>query len=138
MKYEDLIEYLKEHTDTLCDMVCSCNGYDDSLEDLYWWNNDSEFYETMFSDKEEVARATYYGGNSYNFTDEYVRLNVYGNLESCSEWEYERDLQDNVEEILDTWKDLYSDDNVDTFDNTFKCMISDFYNTDEESGVESD
>lgn len=130
--YEDLIDYLEDNLDTLKDMVSQCCGYNGSLEDYYWWENDDEFYDTMFRDNMEVARAVYFGGDDYNFTDDYVRFNAYGNLETCSEWSLEDDLKSNIEEILDEFLELYSDNNVCMWDDTFKGMITDYYNTNED------
>jgi hypothetical protein len=47
----------------------------------------------------EAVRAAHYGEYSYN--DDYVRFNGYGNLESLSEYDLERELKDNVDEIMD-------------------------------------
>lgn len=126
--YEDLIKYLKEHVDTLKDMVSEVNGYNGALEDYIWYENDEYFYEEFFSSKEEVARAVYYGGNGYNYMDAYVRINTYGNLETTDDYNRERDLEDGAEEILDEFLELYADNNVDVNDETFKGMISDYYN----------
>lgn len=128
VSYGDLLEYLKNNIDTLKDMVSEVNGYNGALEYYMWYEHDEYFYEDFFSSKDEVARAVYYGGNSYNYTDEYVRFDVYGNLETTDNYNMRRDLQDGVSEILDEFLELYSDNNVDTSDEVFKGMISDYYN----------
>ena len=99
---EKLGNYVGEDFDILKDMVYTCNSYDSGLEDYYYWNNDEDFYDTMFPDKEEVARAVYYASN-YCFTDEYIRLNVYGNCETISDYEYEQLLIENKEEIIEEY-----------------------------------
>lgn len=128
--YEDLIKYLKEHIDTLKDMVSEVNTWNGGLDNYRWYSNDEYFYEDFFSSKDEVARAVYYGGNDYDYMDEYVRFDAYGNLETTNEWQIEEDLIDGVEEILDEFLEEYADNNVDTCDETFKGMISDYYNED--------
>lgn len=130
VNYEDLIEYLKEHVDVLQDMVSEVNSYNGALEDYVWYENDEYFYEDFFNSKDEVARAVYYGGNDYNYMDAYVRFDAYGNLETTDEYNRERDLENGAEEILDEFLELYADNNVDTWDETFKGMISDYYNED--------
>ena len=131
VSYEDLINYLKDNIDVLRDMVSEVNGYNGCLDNYTWYENNEYFYEDFFSSKDEVARAVYYGGNDYNYTDEYVRFDAYGNLETTNEWQIEEDLKDGAEEILDEFLELYADNNVDTWDETFKGMISDYYNMEE-------
>lgn len=96
-------EYVSGDVDKLSNMVSACNMYDGGLEDYYYYNNDSEFYDIMFPDKEEVARAVYYGGNDYCYTDEYVRLNVYGNCETINCYDYDDMLRDNEDKIIETF-----------------------------------
>lgn len=130
-KYESIIEYLKNNVDTIKELVSECNSWDGSLEDYYYYENDEDFFQTFFYNKvEEAVRATYYG--SYNYMDAYVRFNAYGNLDSCSEYQLEQDLEDGVEEIFDRWFELYSDNNVDTYDDDFKSLIEDFCDENED------
>ena len=108
---ELIIEKLKENTDVIGEMVSDVNSYNGQLEDYVWYENDEWFYNDFFNDKQEIARAVYYASN-YNYIDDYVRFNVYGNLETCCEYEREQELVDNVEEILDIWYELYTSDDV--------------------------
>lgn len=103
-------EYISGDVDKLNNIVSAVNHYDGGLDDYYYWNNDDEFYEIMFANKEEVARAIYYGGDDYCYTDEYVRLNVYGNCESLNCYDYNDMLRDNADEIIETFVEgLYED-----------------------------
>jgi len=129
--YEDLIEYLKDNVDTLKNMVSEVNSWNGGLDNYVWYNNDEYFYEDFFSSKDEVARAVYYGGKDYCYTDDYVRFDAYCNLETATEWGVNDDLKDGAKEILDAFLEEYADNNVDTYDDTFKGMISDYYNTEE-------
>ena len=131
--YEDLINYLKDNTDTLKDIVNEVNGYNGELEDYVWYENDEYFYEDYFSSKDEVARAVYYGGNDYNYNDNYVRFDAYGNLETTNY--IESDMIDGAEEILDAFLELYADNNVRVWDETFKGMISDYYTYDDRKAM---
>ena len=47
----------------------------------------------------EVARAIYYG--DYNYNDEYIKFNGYGNLETFSKYDYKELLEENIEEITE-------------------------------------
>ncbi len=73
-----------EHLDTLTDsdlvsinnQYCQNNNYSD--DEVY--ENNEEFFDTFFSTKLEAVRAVVYG--EYNYTNDYVRFNWYGNIES--------------------------------------------------------
>lgn len=113
MNKEKIFDIIKEYTngdyETLMGFVSVVNHYDGGLDDYYYWNNDEEFYDIMFADKEEVARAVYYASN-YCYMDEYVTLNVYGNCETISGYEYEQLLKENEDEIIETFiEGLYKD-----------------------------
>lgn len=131
MEYNNIIEYLKENADVINDLVCECNSWDGSLEYYHWYNHDEEFYDIFFQSKDEVARAVFYGGQ-YRYTDSYVRFNAYGNLETCCEWEQEKDLIDGVEEIFDTWLELYRDNNVGCYDDKFIELVKKLESVDNE------
>ena len=121
-EYEEIIEYLKNDIETLKDLVSECNSWNGSLEDYNYYENDEYFFDTYFDNKvNEAVRAVCYG--NYKYTDDYVRFNAYGNLDSCSKFELEDDLKDNAEEIFDTWLELYKDNSVDTYDDDFKELV---------------
>lgn len=79
---------------------CAESGYD-GIE--YF---DESFFDLFFSDKMEVCRATAYG--EVNFSDEFIRLNAYGNLESFGESEALDIIENCLEEIFECehiWKE---------------------------------
>lgn len=107
---EKLKEYLKEelNTEQLKEMMRSVNSYNGNLDWLEYWENNEDFFNTMYyNNPMEVTRAVCYG--SYNFTDCYVRINAYGNLESANEWEYNREIEGYKDEIIEAYLDLYKD-----------------------------
>ena len=82
-----------------------CLEHGDSDKMLY--DFDEEFFEMAFENKGymEVARATFFG-NIQNWSDEYIRFNGYGNLESLSEYDAVEVAEDHVNEIYeyeDVW-----------------------------------
>ena len=99
MKIENVKEYLLENEDVLKEVVQEINSWNGALDYLEAYENDEFFFETFFSNPMEAVRATQFG--NYNYSDDYVRFNGYGNLDSCSEWELLEDLKDNVDEIID-------------------------------------
>lgn len=97
---ENLRNYLLNDLSELEEIVCELNSWNGSLEDLRVYNNDGEFFEMMFDGNAmEAVRASQYG--NYNYNDDYVKFNGYGNLESFSEYEYEELLKSNVDEIIE-------------------------------------
>jgi hypothetical protein len=101
MTNEKLVrEYLLENMDQLQQIVSELNGWNGCLESLEAMSNDEEFFEIYFEGKPmDAVRAAQYG--DYNYTDEYVRFNGYGNLESFNDWQYEKELKDSIDEIID-------------------------------------
>lgn len=50
----------------------------------------------------EVARMIFFG-NIQNFSDDYFRFNGYGNIESLNQYQYERELLDLEDELLEAY-----------------------------------
>ena len=101
MKKENLVkEYLLENEDVLISVVQELNGWNGCLDYLEFWENDEEFFELFYSGMNglEIARAIYYG--DYNYNDDYVRINGYGNLESYTEDEIIEKMKDSIDEIV--------------------------------------
>lgn len=82
---------------TKLNIIYNIKRYDGSFD---YWENDEEFFERYANDPYELARAIYYG--EYNFMDEYVKVNGYGNIYSISEYELEKEFDDYKEDIIDT------------------------------------
>lgn len=103
---EEIKDFLMNDDDELFNVVRGLNSCDNSFEELNYWSNDEEFFNTYYSDNPmEIARAITYG--EYNYSDEYVKINAHGNLESANEWEIVEDMQDNIEEIIDKLIEKY-------------------------------
>lgn len=96
---EKLKELLQNDDELLLDTVREINNWDGSLDWLDYQINDEEFFEIYFESKDEVARAICYG--DYNYMDDYVHFNAYGNLESASEYEYINECKNYIDEIID-------------------------------------
>ena len=126
-KMEKILEYLKENVDIIRDLVQDCNSWNGSLDYYVYYENNEEFFNLFFENNpNEAVRAVYYG--DYRYMDDYVQFNGYGNLTSASEWQVEDELKEGVEDIFETWYDLYKDNNVDTYDDELKEMIEDLEN----------
>ena len=98
MKKEKIREYLLNNEETLLDVVSELNSWNNCLENLDFWENDEEFFNTFFNNPMEAIRATYYG--NYNYNDDYVKFNGYGNIDSYSEYERIEEIKDNIDDIV--------------------------------------
>lgn len=99
--YNKILEENKDNHNLLRELVNEVNGWDDSLESYQVYDFDDDFFDTYFEGKpEEAARATFFG-NIENWMDEYIRFNGYGNLESLSDYQYQRELLAGADEIIE-------------------------------------
>ena len=105
MKKEKIREYLLNNEETLLDVVSELNSWNGCLENLEFWENDEEFFNTFFDNPMEAIRATYYG--NYNYNDEYVKFNGYGNIDSYTEYERIEEIKDNIDDIVDNLIECY-------------------------------
>ena len=97
---ELLKELLLNNFTELRDVACEINCFNGSLEYLEVFENDEEFFEIFFKDNIlEAVRSVCYG--DYNYNDDYVKFNAYGNLESFNEYEFEEFLRENINEIVE-------------------------------------
>ena len=104
MKKENLLNEIKglllNDLDTLKDVVRELNNWNACLDYLDVYSNDEEFFNIFFEGRPaELARAIYYG--DFNYNDNYIKFNGYGNLKTFSEYDYEELLKENIEEIIE-------------------------------------
>ena len=105
MKKNKIREYLLNNEDVLLDVVSELNSWNSCLENLDFWENDEEFFNTFFDNPMEAIRATYYG--NYNYNDDYVKFNGYGNIDSYSEYERIEEIKDNIDDIVENLVEYY-------------------------------
>ena len=108
-------------TEKLMAMVQEVNSWNGELESLNVWENDDDFFNTFFGgDPMEVARSISFG--DYNYNDEYVAFNGYGNLVSYNEYQVEKLLKDFEEEIIESYNELVEDGSIDDYLSWFKIV----------------
>ena len=105
MKKNEIREYLLNNEDVLLDVVSELNSWNGCLDNLDFWENDEEFFNTFFDNPMEAIRATYYG--NYNYNDDYVKFNGYGNIDSYSEYERIEEIKDNIDDIVENLIESY-------------------------------
>lgn len=106
---EETLEQIKNmliESGKLRDIAQNLNSYNSCLDYLDYWENGEDFFETFYeNDIDGAVRAVCYG--DYTYTDEYVIINTYGNLDSCSEYDYQNLLEDSVDDIADNLIELW-------------------------------
>lgn len=126
MKYEAFEE--KFHELSMSERIAIfneyCMEYGDPDNTIHCF--DEDFFENFFSNPMEAARATFFG-NIESWSDEYIKFNAYGNLESLSEYSAIGEIDYYLDEIFehkDTWEDYIEDDDdedSDEEDTTYVC-----------------
>lgn len=103
MKYDDVLlnrveELLDDNLEIAHNMVREINFWNGQLEWLDVWENDEDFFNCMYENNiMEAVRATCSG--DYDYNDDYVRINAYGNVESLSQWELDYEVMENTRDI---------------------------------------
>lgn len=119
---EKIKELLLNDMELLKDIVNELNTWNGCLDWLEVYENDEYFFETFFGNNTiEAVRAVCYG--EYNYCDDLVRINAYGNLESCNNWEYEEDLQSYIDDIIENLIE-YKDD-ITIYNDELKDILND-------------
>ena len=120
-------EYLLNDVEELEVIVSEINGWDGSLDWLEAHENDEEFFDVYFANTMEAVRSVCYG--SYDYSDDLVRFDGYGNLESFNRWEYEEELKDNVDDIIERLLSVYYELYI---DEELKELIEEYLEEEEE------
>lgn len=96
---------MKKYTvEQLEEMVQEVNSWDGSLEDFEYYA--MEQIDDLLHGVEplELLRMAHFG--DFNWNDDYFTVNVYGNLDSIKEFEFEEELKDNQDEIIEHYNEL--------------------------------
>lgn len=83
----------------LKEIVDEVNAWNGTLENFTVYDFDDDFINEYFPSPVEAVRACYFGKIN-SWLDDYIRFNVYGNLESLTEQEYKDELQQYSQEII--------------------------------------
>ena len=123
MNREKAVEYIKGMDDEdLIMLVQEINSYNGNLDDLAYYPFDEEFFSMAFTDPMEAARATFFG-DIQSWSDEYIKFNAYGNLESRSEYQVAAECRDYADEIVDAIESDYN--HLDLPDELYDIIVED-------------
>ena len=99
--------------ETLRNMVNEVNGWDGSLENLeYYYMEDFNFIMEGRT-PEFIAHRVHFG--DFNPTHDYFRFDGYGNIETISNWELERVMEDWADDIVVAYKELSNEGYLDGY-----------------------
>ena len=116
---EKIKEVLSNDENILVSTLQEINCTNGNFENLQFYNNDEDFFDTYFNNNPyEVARATFYG--DYRFNDDYVYFNAYGNLASfnyINEFVSDSDIEDITEDIISNYSSYDLDYSIEVYTN---------------------
>lgn len=100
IRIDEVKDYLLANMDETRQIVSELNSWNGCMDHLEIYENDEYFFETFFEGRPmEAVRAAHYG--DYNYGDDYVRFNGYGNLVSFGDYTYEQELKESLDDIID-------------------------------------
>lgn len=136
---EKLKEQLKNYlindvsSEEALQLIQEFNSWDGRFDGFDVWENDEEFFDTFFSNSNvmELVRAMHFG--DYNFYDDLVGFNAYGNLTSYSYYDYLEDfkacyLNDVIDSIIE-----FMNNNYFYFTDEIKTIIEEWEESQEEA-----
>ena len=116
---EKIKEVLSNDENILVSTLQEINCTNGNLENLQFYNNDEDFFDTYFNNNPyEAVRATFYG--DYRFNDDYVYFNGYGNLVSfnyINEFVSDSDIEDITEDIINNYSGYDLDYSIEVYTN---------------------
>lgn len=98
-------EYLLNNEGTLLDVVNELNCLDGCLEHLCFFENNNEFFNTFFDTPMQIIKAT--DSADYDYRDEYVKFNKYGNLVTYSTWEKNLEIKNHIDDVVECLVEYY-------------------------------
>ena len=118
-KIENLLNIVD--AEALYEMVCEVNNWNNSLEYLnYIYMEDFNDYMNNL-EPIELAERIYFC--NFNPNDDYFNFNGYGNLISYSQWEMEKELIENKEDIIKLFTELYIEGHIDIWNDEIKTIL---------------
>lgn len=102
-----ILEHLEENDEVsiLEDLMRAVDDYNGLFDGLRVYENDECTLRMFFGDElEDLARAICYG--DYNYNDNFLRLDGYGNIETLNEYELEREVLEYKDDIINAFIDL--------------------------------
>ena len=110
---EEIKEYLLNNIEQIEYIVNDINNWNGELEEYKVYENDNEFFEIYFDNPFDLIRVIY-KNDKYSPDDNYVQIDIYGNLISYTKSEYRELLKDDIDIIIDSLLDNLSHISLDS------------------------
>lgn len=105
-----LKEYDEYSFENVIAMLFEINGYSGEFEDLIAYEFDEYILDELFANVYDAV--TRMDTKNFNVYDDYVKFNNYGNLITLSESEYENEIEDYKNDILETYLEYVNSGNL--------------------------
>ena len=128
MNIEKIKEFLLNNLEEIKNIIAEINNWNGSFANFEVFDNDKYFFNDIFyGSKYELVEKIANG--SYRIEDDLVRFDCYGDIESLNRREYEEELKENIDEIIEELIDCY--DNLDISDELI-ALIEEYLEEEEE------
>ena len=105
---EKIKEFLLNNSEEIKNVIAEINNWNGSLANFEVYDNDEYFFSDIFYGSRYDLVEKIINGD-YRLEDDLVRFDFYGDLESLDEWEWEEELKENIDEIMEELLDCYDD-----------------------------
>lgn len=93
-------QFINLSLDDKLDIIQTINSYDNSLGYLNYYKNDQWFYDEFYKDNPYQLACDIQHSSNYNFNDDYIFIDVYGNLNTLTSDRLEDIINMYIDEIL--------------------------------------
>ena len=108
MNMEKIKEFLLNNLEEIKNVIAEVYNWNGSLAGFEVFDNDEYFFNDIFyGSKYDLVEKIING--DYRLEDDFVRFNCYGDIESLNRHEYEEELKENIDEIIEELISCYDD-----------------------------
>ena len=108
MNIEKIKEFLLNNSEEIKNVIAEIYNWNGSLAGLEVFDNDEYFFNDIFYGSKYDLVEKIANGN-YRIEDDLVRFDCYGDIESLNKREYEEELKENIDEIIEELIGCYDD-----------------------------
>ena len=108
MNIEKIKEFLLNNSEEIKNVIAEVYNWNGSLAGFEVFDNDEYFFNDIFyGSKYDLVEKIING--DYRLEDDLVRFDCYGDIESLNKREYEEELKENIDEIIEELIGCYDD-----------------------------
>ena len=108
MNIEKIKEFLLNNLEEIKNVIAEVNNWNGSLVGFEVFDNNKYFFNDIFyGNRYDLVEKIING--DYRLEDDLVRFDCYGDIESLNRREYEEELKENIDEIIEELIGCYDD-----------------------------